>query len=247
MKTETFSSWSLGSVLALVVTCEHASRAVPEALDLGLRPEVLDSHVAWDPGARGIAAAVAERSRVPLLAGQYSRLVVDLNRGPSHPGVVPAVAFGVPIPGNQALDEVGRHERLRRYHAPYWKEARTAVATAAARGPVLHLSVHTFSADFGDAPRPWDFGVLYEKDSGFEGAAARTLLQRLDGGGTLAAPNVPYGGAEDYLVTNLRRDFAPATYAGILLEVSQRKLDSLSEVIDRVLAAVAATREEVSP
>ncbi|MEL6186236.1 MAG: N-formylglutamate amidohydrolase, partial [Myxococcota bacterium] len=123
-------------MLKLVVTCEHAAHEVPDGLELGIPPEVVTSHVGWDPGAHEVAEAVARRWSVPLLAGRYSRLVADLNRGPNNPEVVPEVAFGVPVPGNRNLGTKGRETRVRDYHTPYWRAARDAVDSALEIGPV---------------------------------------------------------------------------------------------------------------
>ena len=45
----------------VVVVCEHASNRMPAGLGgLGLAPELLTSHIAWDPGALGLARALGE-------------------------------------------------------------------------------------------------------------------------------------------------------------------------------------------
>lgn len=41
---------------AIFLICEHAGRAVPSALgDLGIDPEEMDRHIAYDVGAEGLA------------------------------------------------------------------------------------------------------------------------------------------------------------------------------------------------
>jgi predicted N-formylglutamate amidohydrolase len=95
---------------AIVVTCEHASHALPSQFaSLGVSEPVLACHVAWDPGAALIARALSARLAAPCELGEYSRLLVDLNRSADNPSVVPAVAFGVPVPDNQNLSaaEIG--------------------------------------------------------------------------------------------------------------------------------------------
>ncbi|MBI4046718.1 MAG: N-formylglutamate amidohydrolase, partial [Devosia nanyangense] len=45
-----------------VLVCDHASNRIPpEYGDLGLTPSERVSHVAWDPGALGVALGLSER------------------------------------------------------------------------------------------------------------------------------------------------------------------------------------------
>ena len=51
-----------GGASNIFLTCEHAGRAVPAALgDLGITPEEMDRHIAYDVGAEGVARALAGR------------------------------------------------------------------------------------------------------------------------------------------------------------------------------------------
>lgn len=227
----------------LVLSCEHASPRVPDGLNLGLPPKVLESHVSWDPGALPIAEGLAARFSAPVIAGAYSRLVVDLNRWPDAAEAVPEVAFGVPVPGNRGLSPEARADRLA-HHRAHWDAVYGALEAAA--GPVLHLSVHTFDPGFGEADRPWDFGILCDPDHAFEGPVARRLLDELRAPAPwLAEPpehraeiNVPYDGRSPFLVTNMRGRFASGRYAGILLEVNQRHHSRWGAVTDHVARAV---------
>ncbi|HHS82536.1 MAG TPA: hypothetical protein ENJ68_03355, partial [Devosia sp.] len=89
---------------AMVLACEHASNHVPQSLDgLGLSRDVLESHVAWDPGARDLAVALSERFDAPLVASKVSRLVYDCNRPPDVPSAVPERSEIYDIPGNSGL------------------------------------------------------------------------------------------------------------------------------------------------
>ena len=71
----------------LVVVCEHASNHIPAAWgDLGLTAAQRISHIAWDPGALGLARGLAQRLGAVLVHAPVSRLVYDLNRGPDRVG-----------------------------------------------------------------------------------------------------------------------------------------------------------------
>src|SRR5206468_12930901 len=74
----------------LLLVCEHASNAVPEEYaSLGLPQAELDRHIGYDIGAAALTRALAERLDATALLGVVSRLVIDINREPWHPGFVP--------------------------------------------------------------------------------------------------------------------------------------------------------------
>ena len=63
--------------IPMLLTADHASNRIPRALDgMGVSPEVLERHIAWDPGSRGVAEMVAELTGASALLCEYSRLVV---------------------------------------------------------------------------------------------------------------------------------------------------------------------------
>ena len=67
-----------------VVTCDHASNRVPETVaggDLGLPPEDMARHIAYDIGAAGLARALGAALDSPVILSDFSRLVIDPNRG----------------------------------------------------------------------------------------------------------------------------------------------------------------------
>ncbi|MCO5172144.1 MAG: N-formylglutamate amidohydrolase [Planctomycetes bacterium] len=228
---------------ALLLTCEHASCALPPGFDPGVGPEVVASHLGWDPGALEVAQVVAARTGAPLLAGEWSRLFVDLNRSPDLPGAVPAESCGVPIPGNQALPPEERARRLAAVQAPYRAAVRAAVERAVVEaGACLHVSVHSFTPELHGRPRPYDAGVLFDPDRPLEVAAADALLAGLRAAGRPARPNEPYAGTDDGLTTWLRTCFAPDRYAGIEVELNQALLarPGAPAAVGEALAALLA-------
>src|SRR5262249_52965772 len=72
-----------------VLVCDHASNWVPPSLKgLGLPPGELERHIAWDPGALELARVLSNLLDAPLVHATVSRLVLDVNRDPTHPGSV---------------------------------------------------------------------------------------------------------------------------------------------------------------
>lgn len=74
----------------LILVCEHASHYIPPALhDLGLDPVAAREHIAWDPGALELAQSLSQALGATLIAANYSRLLIDLNRPPHAADSIP--------------------------------------------------------------------------------------------------------------------------------------------------------------
>src|SRR5437868_10510371 len=91
---------------SFVIVVDHASARIPRLLgDLGLSPAQLQGHIAWDIGALDVATLVAEALDAPLVAQNYSRLVIDCNRDPAVATSIPVISEGSEIPGNFGLTD----------------------------------------------------------------------------------------------------------------------------------------------
>jgi predicted N-formylglutamate amidohydrolase len=208
-------------VTGIVLSCEHASWTLPPGVDLGVTDDVLRSQAGWDHGAYEIAAHISEAIGIHVHAGSFTRMFVDLNRGPDHPDVTPAVSYGAPVPGNAQLSASDRAARIASFHAPYWNAVRRDVAARLHdRGAVLQLSSHSFDPSLDPAARTFDVGVLYDPTHGFEAELAERLLFQLRAAGLDVRANQPYGGVGAAICTTLRDEHAGVRYAGIQLETS---------------------------
>jgi predicted N-formylglutamate amidohydrolase len=227
------------SSLALIVTCEHASNAIPPELDgLGLPPEALLDHHAWDPGAAPVATWVADQLRAPLYLGKWSRLVADLNRPPDLPAVVPENSFGLHVPGNQNLDDEQRRDRVERYHRPYWSTVMDEIERRSASERVFHLSIHSFTPEYQGTVRTVSLGALFDPDYPLELELGTAMVRRLRELDFASEINEPYDGRAAALTTSCRNKFDANRYAGIEIEINQRHLDELDRVKQAVLEAV---------
>ena len=84
-----------------LMTCDHASNRVPECVnggDLGLPDEDMARHIAYDIGAAGLARVLARDLGAPVILSDFSRLVVDPNRGEHDPTVLMKLYDGVDHP-----------------------------------------------------------------------------------------------------------------------------------------------------
>ena len=108
--------------LQIFVSCEHASNHVPSPyLHLFEGQEaVLESHWGYDLGILPLAEALAAEFGSPLISGDITRLVVDLNRSCKSRRLFSEFTRGLPA--------CEREEILRRYHQPYWSAVENIVA-----------------------------------------------------------------------------------------------------------------------
>ncbi len=207
--------------LGLVLSCEHASAAVPPGVDLGVPDEIRLSQAGWDHGALEIAELVGEARGLPVHTGAFTRMFVDLNRSADHPDVIPVTSYGAAVPGNVALTAMDRASRLALFHHPYWEAVRRDV-TARLREPgaCLHLSSHSFDPRLDVPGRQFEIGVLYDPTHAFEAELSERLMFVLRGAGLEVRANQPYSGTGPAICTSLRAELLGRTYAGIELETS---------------------------
>jgi predicted N-formylglutamate amidohydrolase len=170
----------------ILLLCDHASNAVPPDVDLGIAPELLDLHIAVDIGAGPLTRSLAARLECPAILATVSRLVIDLHREPDHVNLIPHRSDGHLIPGNDTVD---RAARIARFHAPYH---RILTRRIRAQRPKLILSIHSFTPclEHGGTDRPWQVGVLYNRDA----RAAYPAIEFFRDQGLVTGDNEPYSG-----------------------------------------------------
>lgn len=175
-----------------LVICDHAANTVPDFVNggtLGLGAQDMARHIAYDVGAAGVARALAQAMDGPAILTNFSRLVIDPNRGEDDPTLVMKLYDGTVIPANRHVDAADRERRLNRLYRPY----HTALADLAARrGDRVIVSIHSFTPQFrGRPPRPWHIALLYAADT----RLAHPLIDRLRAEPDLCVgDNQPYGG-----------------------------------------------------
>ncbi|HEX4637484.1 MAG TPA: N-formylglutamate amidohydrolase [Rhizomicrobium sp.] len=174
----------------LLLLCDHASNRLPEG-GLGLAPGLLATHIAYDIGAAPVTRALAKSYGAPAFLGGWSRLLIDLNRGADDPTIVMKLSDGNIIPGNVlgAAEAQEVAQRIARYHAPY-HAAIAAVLDRIGPGAVI-VSLHSFTPAWKGRPRPWEVGVLYDRDT----RLPVPLMARLRHAGFTVGDNEPYSGA----------------------------------------------------
>jgi predicted N-formylglutamate amidohydrolase len=176
----------------LLFLCDHASNRLPEGA-LGLDPALLSTHIAHDIGAAALTRALAKAYGAPALLGSWSRLLIDLNRGADDPTLVMKLSDGSIIPGNvlgnRDVEAREVERRIAAYHAPY--HAAIGAELDRIGNDAVVISIHSFTPAWKGRPRPWQVGVLYDRDT----RLSAPLLARLAEGGFCVGDNEPYTGA----------------------------------------------------
>jgi len=171
----------------ILVVADHAANRVPDDIDLGIDPALLDEHIAVDVGVAGIAERMAAREGTAALLGNVSRLVCDTNRTEHDPAAIPAISDGHVIPGNVGID---REARLSRFYRPFHDKLTRLLEDTP---PALTLILHSYTQCLASEPgklRPWHCGLLYDKDE----RGARLAQPLLEADGLVVGDQLPYSG-----------------------------------------------------
>lgn len=179
-----------------LITCDHASNSVPDWINggsLGIAPEDMARHIAYDVGAAGLTRSLAENLDAPAILSNFSRLVIDPNRGEDDPTLVMRIYDGTVIPANRDLGAKGcttsRQDRITRLYRPY-HDALAALADTHPRRAIC--AIHSFTPQLrGRPPRPWQVGVLY---SHRDERLAHGLIRMCRDHGWITGDNQPYSG-----------------------------------------------------
>ncbi len=229
-----------GTGAPLLFLCDHAANALPpDHGTLGLPADAFATHIASDIGAAEVTRTLAAAFGAPAVLARWSRLLIDLNRGEDDPTLVMKLSDGSIIPGNRhaGAQEIAR--RIALYHAPY----HAAIAGEITRlGLPVLLSIHSFTPLWKGFARPWEIGVLWDRD----GRLARPLIAECARAGFAVGDNEPYDG-------ELENDclYRHGTMRGlphVLIEIRQDLIGDaaaarnfaarLKPILDRALAAL---------
>lgn len=194
MSSKAYECLNDAGAAPILLLCDHATNIVPPSVaggDLGLPPEEMARHIAYDIGARGVTEELSRLLDAPALLTRFSRLVIDPNRGEFDPTLLMRLYDGTIILGNRHADAAERERRLDDWHRPYHQAitARIDAMIAARQDPTL-LSIHSFTPRLRNRPaRPWHVGILWDRD----GRIARPLIDAL-----AAEPDICVGDNEPY-------------------------------------------------
>ncbi|KXF76049.1 N-formylglutamate amidohydrolase [Paramesorhizobium deserti] len=201
----------------VLLLCDHASNHIPSGFDtLGLTKKDLQRHIAWDPGALGVAREMSRLLDAPLVESCISRLIVDCNRPLDAPDLVPSLSELTNIPGNMHLSESEIAERVVLAHAPYHAAIEALVASRIAAGiPPVLVAIHTFTPVYRGEERPWHVGIIHDDDT----RLAAPIIAGLQAmAGLCVGINQPYSPADRVYYT-LERHAQAKQLKAVMIEI----------------------------
>ncbi|MEX1035877.1 MAG: N-formylglutamate amidohydrolase [Sneathiella sp.] len=232
---------------SVLLICEHASNFIPEKYGgLGLPPDKLASHIAWDPGALAVASFMKEKLSASLVACEHSRLLFDCNRAPERCDAIREECDGITIPGNKDLSTFERNERLQEFYEPF----RAKVEKAANKNSVI-VTIHSFTPVYSGQKRDVEIGILHDTDT----RLADALFSALEAStGYIVRRNEPYN-ASDGVTHTLKVHAIERGKLNVMLEIrndlirdanSQKTVaDMLSTLLRRALLEINAEKDGV--
>ncbi|CUK06733.1 putative N-formylglutamate amidohydrolase [Ruegeria denitrificans] len=198
----------------VLLVCEHASNRIPKFLgDMGLTAKARESHIAWDPGALGVAQNMAAQMSASLVYGGVSRLVYDCNRPPEAAGAMPVRSEEYDIPANAAMTSDERQARTENVYVPF----SDALSGQISQHPSLQLmvTVHSFTPVYHGQKREVELGVLHGKDDRF----AMAMMQTVPADSPyVTLLNEPYSAA-DGVAHTLDMQAWPNGLANVMIEI----------------------------
>lgn len=231
---------------ALMITCEHASNALPdfvlrtfrdcntqeairrgeESCNIwGIPEDVLASHRGYDIGAFKLFSNLVKRLKPDFnCSAIYSRLVVDMNRSPRNKTIFSEFTMHLPDNTKKRLLALWQkyRDKIEKFVSGKIPESlRTCDKEVPLK--VIHLGIHSFTPVLNGNERDADVGILYDSKRPAEIKLAEILIKNIqEREPTLRIRrNYPYLGKADGLTTTLRNKYGSA-YAGLEIEINQK-------------------------
>ena len=200
-----------------LIVCDHASNRFPASSgNLGLEPEAVESHAAWDPGAYAVASRLARLLDAPLISSGFSRLVYDVNRPADSPEAMRTASEIYDIPGNRDLSPEAREARVNELYKPFHDEIDRVLDARAGRGqPTVFVTIHSFTSIYNGQTRQLELGILHDADARFADClllAAKSLSK------LKTERNQPYG-PDDGVTHTLAKHAIPRGLMNAMIEI----------------------------
>lgn len=236
----------------MLFVCDHASNRVPKAYGtLGLEEGAFAAHIAYDIGAAQVTRALAGAYGAPAVLAGWSRLLIDLNRGADDPTLVMKLSDGRIIPGNRNADDAEVEKRIDLFYRPYHAAIASQIAALRDAGVIpTIISMHSFTPVWKGFQRPWEVGVLWDKD----GRLAHPLMAALARAGFTVGDNEPYKGELEGDCMYMHGSLNGLPH--VLIEIRQDLIATpdaaakfaarLKPIIDEALAAMGVPKIEYS-
>ncbi len=146
----------------ILFIADHASNYIPNSLkNLGLNKNLFNTHIAYDLGIKELCIDLSKLFKSKYITGEYSRLIIDLNRDVSDPTLIPEIVDREIIVNNVNLSGNERRKRILKIYNKYHDNIKTTIK----RDHITTLiSLHSFNPVFKNNKRNIHFGILSNQD-----------------------------------------------------------------------------------
>ena len=217
---------------ALMITCEHASNALPDFIlrasrENAIPDDVLASHRGYDIGAFDIFSNLVKRLKPDFhCSSRFSRLVIDMNRSSTSKSFFSEYTVHLPSQVKAHMQELWQkyRDKIEKFVSSKIP-ARIRKSETGKNLKVIHLGIHSFTPVLNGIERDADVGILYDPSRPAEAQIADILIKSIHERepSLRIRKNYPYLGKSDGLTTTLRQKFG-ASYAGLEIEINQKLL-----------------------
>jgi predicted N-formylglutamate amidohydrolase len=228
---------------SFVIVCDHASNRIPgEFSSFGVDPALLETHIAWDPGALGVARHLSARLDAPVVWPDASRLVIDCNRSDDASSLIVVETERGPVPANRSLSQEERRRRLEHIHAPYHATIDALLKRRMdTHLPTAVVAIHSFTPVFFGKGRSWQIGVVFGDDR----RLADPLIHALEAAdpALTVGINQPYSPADQVYYT-VERHAGPRGLPAAMIEIRNDEIGNeegqrrWADRLARILVAV---------
>ncbi|PVB59850.1 N-formylglutamate amidohydrolase [Labrenzia sp. 011] len=211
-----------------VFVCDHASNFLPPPYDrsLGITQTDKTAHIAWDPGALGVALGLSQRLDSPLVHSGVSRLVIDCNREEDRADLIPSLSETTPIAGNRNLSASEIAFRLDLAHRPFHEAIDKVINQRLDRGlPTAVVSIHSFTPVYKGDARPWEIGLISDRDRRLADPVLSELRRR---GDLTVGDNEPYAPSDGVYYT-IRRHGEDRQLPCLMIEIRNDEVKTAEE------------------
>ena len=149
----------------IVFICDHASNYIPQKYrKLGMSHRDLESHIAFDIGAKNLTINLAKKLKQSYFLSNFSRLLIDPNRKEIDRELITVRSFGIEIPKNLNISGKEREHRINFFYNYYHKNLENFVKKKINKyKKVFLVSIHSFTKNSKNFNRGIEVGLLWNK------------------------------------------------------------------------------------
>ena len=127
----------------ILFIADHASNYIPSSLkNLGLKDNQLNSHIAYDLGVKELCISLSSLFNSKYIIGEYSRLIIDLNRDISDPTLIPEIVDRKVITKNLNLSKYDKRKRISGIYNKYHCNIKSTISH---NNIMALISLHSFN------------------------------------------------------------------------------------------------------